>query len=881
MDARPFLKLLNWNARSVVRKKLELLDFCLREEVDILVLTETHLQPKVSFSLPYFKTVRLDRTEGVGGGVAIAIRSNISARVLPHFRTSLIEALGVEVELSGSKLIVIAAYCPKQCSNDLKSTFNSDLSKITRFRQKFIVAGDLNARHENWNNNIRNCNGKLLFNDSLFGHYQICYPFEATFLSSAGYPSTLDFFLTNLNTISQPQVHNELSSDHYPVSIEIAERLRTTGERSRKDYHHVDWMRFQRCVESKINFLTNLETTENIDTCIANLEQAITQAEDECIRKLPVAQRVLQLDNYTKLLIRYRNIIRRQAQRTRNPVKQILQNRLNKLIASRVDRIKNINFEKEVSKLKQGSRPFWQVTKLLKNKPLQIPPLKSSGSLLVSPVEKANAIGEHIVASHNLGSEITSPMEPVVLETLSELQNTRCYVPADKRITGDQIRLATKNSKNMKAPGFDGILNLALKNLSTITYDHLANVFNRCLELHYFPERWKTAKVIPIPKPGKDPSLASSYRPISLLSSMSKVFERLILDRFLLHVNTNSILLPEQFGFRHGHSTTHQLRRVVNIINNNKRVAKSTAMATLDVEKAFDNVWHHGLIYKLFRYNFPIYLIKIIQAYLSNRNFKVVIKNLESLIFHIAAGVPQGSLIGPSLYTVYTSDLPPLPDGCFLSLFADDTAILCKGRATLTAKNKLQQSLDLISDYSKTWKIKINSSKTNSILFTYNNSPSLVPPTHCRVVMDGSIIEWSDEVVYLGLTLDRMLLFRNHVDKVVNRAAKLTKCLYPLIGRRAKTIQKNKILIYKQIFLPMLLYASPVWGCCATSHKNKIQNVQNKSLKMILNVPHNTRTDHIHNITNTPTIENNILDRKRKFQAKCTLSPHNLINTLF
>lgn len=312
MGNRPPLKILNWNARSVVRKKLELLNFCLREEIDIVVLTETHLKPKVSFSLPHFKTIRLDRSQGGGGGIAIAVNSNISARVLPGFRTSVIEALGVEVDLSDGKLVVVAAYCPRQCDRELKSAFDNDLSKITRFNQKFVLAGDLNARHESWNNTQRNCNGNLLFNDSQFGHYQITAPFEPTYFSSVKSPSILDIFLSNLNTISQPTVHNDLSSDHFPVTVEINEVPRITGGGFRRDYHHVDWPRFQRNVESKINFLSDLETTEDIEAAISDLEQAIRLAENECIRKLPTTQRVLQLDNYTKLLIRYRNLTRRQ-----------------------------------------------------------------------------------------------------------------------------------------------------------------------------------------------------------------------------------------------------------------------------------------------------------------------------------------------------------------------------------------------------------------------------------------------------------------------------------------------------------------------------------------------------------------------------------------
>jgi len=268
----------------------------------------------------------------------------------------------------------------------------------------------------------------------------------------------------------------------------------------------------------------------------------------------------------------------------------------------------------------------------------------------------------------------------------------------------------------MKAPGFDGIFNIIIKKLSAKVLSLLTAIFNRCLELHYFPSTWKVAKVVPIRKPGKDPTSPSSYRPISLLSSLSKLFEKLILNRLLDFVEEHNVYLPEQFGFRRGHSTTHQLLRVVGNINNNKAVSKSTAMAFLDVEKAFDNVLHDGLIYKLYNFGFPIFLIKIIESYLQQRSFRVSLHGVESNTLQIPAGVPQGSLLGPSLYNIYTSDIPQLDSNCKFFLFADDTAIAVKGRVPRELKNKLQRCLNAFAEYANTWKIKINPSKTQTIM---------------------------------------------------------------------------------------------------------------------------------------------------------------------
>lgn len=189
---------------------------------------------------------------------------------------------------------------------------------------------------------------------------------------------------------------------------------------------------------------------------------------------------------------------------------------------------------------------------------------------------------------------MVSPMEASVSESVSQLAAAPSELPEEHKITLDELVNAIKSTKNMKAPGFDGLFNIVLKKLGPKAYTLLVNVFNRCLELGYFPSAWKRSKVVPILKPGKDPTSPSSYRPISLLSSLSKLFEKLLYARLLEHTNSNDILLEEQFGFRRGHSTVDQLKRVSNLVSQAKSVSKTTVMALLDIEKAFDNVWHNG-----------------------------------------------------------------------------------------------------------------------------------------------------------------------------------------------------------------------------------------------------------------------------------------------
>ncbi|GBO06469.1 putative RNA-directed DNA polymerase from transposon BS [Araneus ventricosus] len=158
----------------------------------------------------------------------------------------------------------------------------------------------------------------------------------------------------------------------------------------------------------------------------------------------------------------------------------------------------------------------------------------------------------------------------------------------------------------------------------------------------YFPIGWKTAVVVPILKPGKDPTQSEDYRPISLLNTLGKLTENFILDKLNAHLLENKILCPEQFGFRKSLTTTHQLLRAVEYITSGFEKAECTGAVFLDVHKAFDRVWIHELIHKLIRYKTPPHLLQLLKSYLEERKFAVKIGNSISEAKIMRAGIPQG-----------------------------------------------------------------------------------------------------------------------------------------------------------------------------------------------------------------------------------------------
>lgn len=876
------LRILNWNAHSLANKKLELLQFFNEHHIDVAVLTETHLKPEVNFCLPDHSFVRLDRTTSAGGGVAIAVRKGLAYKSLPSFNTTFIEAVGIEVITTHGPLTIVAVYCPTQSrrSNGSNVQLKNDIQKLSRRNSSFVIAGDLNARHTAWGDSRCNSNGNVIVEDSEAGYYYPIHPDQPTFISRNGVGSKLDIFLTNItDRFSIPQTITELSSDHLPVVAEIGAVVERRQVQLRRNYHRANWVQLQRFVESHLNENPALDSTEDIDQALQSIVDVIKEAENRFVPLVPVTRKFTVIDENTKRIISLRNAMRRRYQRTLNPRHCYFVKQLTKIVRDRLEKVKNRQFASEISKLPKLSRPFWRVAKVLKSKPKPIPPLIVNEQKFLTNREKACVVSKHFSASHNLGRDIISPMEPTVSEAVRNLDNVLSELPRDKRISVEEVKNNIKFSRNMKAPGMDGVFNLVLKKLGPSAYSMLTKVLNRCLELAYFPNQWKLAKVVPVLKPGKDPTCPKSYRPISLLSALSKVFERCIYNRILCHTELNEILLDEQFGFRRGHSTTYQLQRVTNIINRNKHLSKTTVMACLDIEKAFDNVWHNGLIYKMIRFNFPIYLVKMIQSYLLARKSQVCVIGELSDPYDVEAGVPQGSILGPILYNLFTSDIPALPDDGILSLFADDTAIVYAGRQIKHVVKKLQNGLNAFVEYLTTWKICVNAAKTQTIVFPHRNSQRLEPTT--LIQLNGVDIPWSSEVSYLGLTYDRKLLYRSHVDRTVSKSTIILKKLYPLINRRSKLSVVNKLAVYKQVVLPMLLYAASVWVTCARTHRQKVQRVQNKFLKMIFNVPHRTRTTVVHRLASIDTVEDSIALRTEKIKNSALNSDAALIRELY
>lgn len=303
------------------------------------------------------------------------------------------------------------------------------------------------------------------------------------------------------------------------------------------------------------------------------------------------------------------------------------------------------------------------------------------------------------------------PHLPEVADSITQLTDKN--LPAlGYYVSPQEVHEIIKRLPPAKAPGEDGITNKALKHLPKTAVVLLASIYTSCFRHCYFPEQWKKAQIVMIPKPMKNHLLPENHRPISLLNTMAKIFEKIILKKLTTHLK----IRKEQHAFRPGHSTTTQLVTLVDDLTQKSQAKQKTVAVFLDVAKAFDRVWHQGLIHKLMRADVPLPVVKLIYSFLRNRTFQVKVKNQLSSLCNIEAGVPQGSCLSPLLYSLYINDFSTL-NIATVSLFADDTLLYASNQNYKYAVMALQRQLNITTDWITTWRIKLNVSKTVAVIF--------------------------------------------------------------------------------------------------------------------------------------------------------------------
>ena len=333
-----------------------------------------------------------------------------------------------------------------------------------------------------------------------------------------------------------------------------------------------------------------------------------------------------------------------------------------------------------------------------------------------------------------------------------------------------EVQEIGRSLKSGNSMGYDNICALILKNSIDVISSPLVEIINLSLSQSVFSDKLKITKLIPVFKAGES-KYFTNYRPISLLSNFSNIFERVMHNRVLEFGNRMEILYSHQFGFRKGFSTALSLIHLVNSVASAVDRNEFTVGVFLDLSKAFDTLDHRILLTKLEHDNIRGLALEWIKSYLSNRSQYVLFNGIRSDPCFIKCGVPQGSILGPLLFVLYINDLPMATKSTESMLFADDTSIFYSSPDLETATNIVANEQADVDLYMKANKLSVNIDKTNFVIFS-SRQKSLSQPMP-PILYNGVSLKQKKAVKFLGVYVDQHLTWKDHISYTSKKIAKV------------------------------------------------------------------------------------------------------------
>ena len=453
-----------------------------------------------------------------------------------------------------------------------------------------------------------------------------------------------------------------------------------------------------------------------------------------------------------------------------------------------------------------------------------------------SPDDCANLLAQH------LKSHFSSPTPPCARSQeraqLNSVRASKCNLLHNSLcspFSSQELDTALSQLSSSTAAGPDKITYPLLSHLPQVGRDLLLYLFNLSWSSHDVPSAWKTSTIIPLLKAGKPSSSPASYRPISLTSCVSKLFEKMILARLLFHLEANNILSPAQAGFRPGRSTVDQVLLLSQSISDgfhHARPSERTVLATVDFAKAFDSVWHSALLYKLSLLGLPSCFVQWTRSFLSDRRSKVRVCRSLSKPFRIRRGVPQGSVLGPILFSLFVNDIPlALPSSVKVSLYADDLAIWSSSPKVEQAVLCVQSALNCLVDWSAKWRLFLNPAKCESSFFSTDPHQANFSPNLSILNLP---LRFNPTPTFLGVTFDRTLSFRTHIVSLKKKFYPRLKALRSIASSSWGPSKESLSHLYKAFIRPVLTYASPGWfPFTCSSHALTVERMHRSSCRAI------------------------------------------------
>lgn len=827
---------LNINRLRNKIERLELFMSLLGVQFDVVILCETFSSnDSVQFlNLNGYNAFHYIR-ESEGGGLVIFVRDCLFAEVVgSRFLREQVNSNDCEfliVKLINFNINICATY--RRPINN-QSIYLDKLDKVLCKFDNLLVAGDLNI---DWFTDspytlrlksVLHSNGFNLFNDVSQASF--------TRKSHLGSSTLIDYFFSDLHfpKCTFAVGDNDISDHRFLIlGMQKEEIIKSTRERIYKTTNHqiINDTIPQLIHNDFDDYHSNLIQLVNKNTTSVKKVVYSTTSKDWFTAELRVLidardylyKMKLKFPDthyYQERFIHYRNLIKREVQMA-----------------------KQTYYSRKIQVNISDSRKTWDVMReVIYNKPskksCQIPSILFNNQSYTGSFDKANLINDFFssigVGTQTNGSSLNLSDEQQSLQ--STMGTSRSSLTFFEPTTSEEISRVIQSLQLSSSAGYDNISTLHLRSNIDLYANYLSTQINKSFQSGIFPTALKIARVIPIYKSGSR-NVMDNYRPISILSSFSKVYEKVIYNRLEAFLLENSLIDKNQFGFLKNSSTVSASTCLINSIVNQTDQRLRTGCIFLDIKKAFDSVNHTCLIHLLSKLNITGSALNLLSNFLTNRSQYVELEQCKSDLKGVQSGVPQGSILGPLLFLIYINGIFKLKLHSYIQLYADDAVLVISDRSFLGLKSKMSQDLTNISIWLKSIGLSLNTNKSKFLIIRKINRDNR--NLFDTVEFQNTSISSCTSYNYLGLIIDENLNWQLHLEKICSKVSSFAYAFRKI--RHTLDFITLKKLYYAYVHTHFT-YLLPVWGSCPVTYLRNLQYLQNKILKTINFLRYDTPT---------------------------------------
>ena len=806
-----------FNAQSIRNKIEQFRAMIASEELDIIGITETWIQEKTKdfigeYEIPGYKLFKKDRLNKKGGGVMLYVRNHLNpteCKIESNY-----EVIGANINSLGKNLSILVIYRPPHQTQEHDEEFYRQLGKEVNNKLS-VLMGDFNAS-VNWDtmNSTSYTEGNRLleFVHNEFLHQWVDKPTRGD--------NILDIVLTTEDDlISNITVGENIGkSDHKIVRFQInVPQHRDKKIVKKLDYRQSNWTQLK-------EYIKNLEYNEtgSIDIHWDSFAEKYKEKRSRCIPFRKVLPNGTPQPKWFNRTIA--NTIKKRDRKHKSMGLHPSRCEINEHIklCRKVDKLvrnAKISEEKRVASVsKENPKEFFGYVNSRKPIKNNISPLRDSeGNLVTSDLGKAELMNKYFTSVFTTENLSTIPEPGVKYEGPQPLDRIS--------FTLDDVKKKIKKLNKFKAPGPDDIHPREIKELEEEIAPHLYKIFRKSADERKAPQGWKLGNVPPIYKKGTKEE-PGNYRPVCLTSVPCKIFESIIVDSIVEHIEKNKLLIDSQHGFRHNRSCLSNLleffHKMFSIYDNSRGID----IIYLDFQKAFDKVPHKKLMVKTRALGIIGEMSDWIEDWLTNRKQRVVINGEASEWADVTSGVPQGSVLGPLLFLIYINDID-IGLTSKIAKFADDTKL---GTNALNPADVDALRIDLIKlgEWSERWQMPFNCGKCK-VMHIGDRNPQ------ANYSLQGSEIQSVDQEEDLGIIISKDLKFTKQSIKVEKKAQKLIG----YIKRQFKYRNKEIVLqLYTALVRPHLEYAVQFWAPSLQKDINRLEAVQARATKLVPTLRH-------------------------------------------